>query len=107
MGGLGAGKRQRKGLSARRGQAGRAAGEEAALGIVGEGDLARDGQLVMAGGGVDGFVKRNGFQFEIFAGAAQGTLFPHHGGKLIGSLALGALLLPGLLPVLQTVEALL
>ena len=59
-----------------------------------------------AGGGIDRFVVGNGFQLEVLAGSAESSLLAHHGGKAIGSLAFGALLLPCLLAVLQAFEPL-
>lgn len=86
---------------ASRGEAGRTAGEEAAVGIVGEDDLPGDDQFMAAGDGIDRFVVGNGFELEVLAGSAQSSLLTHHGGKSIGSLAFGALLLARLLAVLQ------
>ena len=81
------------------------AGEEAAVGVVGEGDLAGNGQLVVSGGCIDRFVVGNGFQLEVLAGSPQGTLLPHHGGDAVGFLSFRPLLFPGLLAVLQTEQA--
>lgn len=87
-------------------EAGRATGEETAFGVVGEGDLAGNRELVAAGDGIHRFVVGDGFQLEIFAGAAEGSLLAHHGGDAIGFLAFGALLFTSLLAVLQTLQPL-
>ena len=80
------------------------AGDEAAIGIVGKGNLPWNGQLTSSGSGVNRFVIGDAFQLEVLTGAAEGALLTHHGGGAIGFLAFGSLLLAGLLPVFKAAQ---
>lgn|SRR5579871_215073 len=88
------------------GHAGRTAGDEAAVGVIGESDLTGHGELVAAGSRVDGLVVGDRFQLKIFAGAAESALLAHHGGDTVSLLALRALLLARLLAVLEAAQTL-
>ena len=66
--------------------------------------MPRHGQLMTTGGGIDRLMIGNGFQLKVPAGAAQGSLLTHHGGNAIGFLALGSLLFPRLLAVLEAAQ---